>query len=275
VSGKEHLGEWRGSQGSAHGLQPRQAALGWGVFVVLAALAWVGTIRQASGMGIEAGTMGMTLPFFLVMWVFMMAAMMFPSVAPVSIRWVRAIAHRANSGTRGLRMALFVSGYLFSWASYGLLAFFALMATESLVDDSQGTGRWLGTGVFVFAGLYQLTPLKNACLRHCRSPLMQLVQYSSWKGRARDLRVGFHHGAYCVGCCWGLMVVFLAVGVMNVAAMAVLSAVIFLEKLWRHGKVLSVLVGLAFLAIAALVAFYPSLLPALQPGEMPGQMGRM
>jgi predicted metal-binding membrane protein len=261
--------------GSAHGLGFRQAALAWGVFIVLAALAWVATIRQASGMGIEAGTMGMVLPLFLVMLVLMMAAMMFPSVAPVSIRWVRAIARRADAGSRGLRMALFVSGYLIAWASYGLLAFVALMAMERVVGSSPGVGRWVGTGLFLFAGLYQLTPLKNACLRHCRSPLMQLLQYTSWKGRARDLRVGLHHGAYCVGCCSGLMVVLLAMGVMNLMAMVGLTAVIFLEKLWRHGKLLSIVVGIAFLAIAGVVAFYPSLLPALEPGDMSGEMGGM
>jgi predicted metal-binding membrane protein len=261
-------------RGSAHGLQLRQAALAWGVFVVLAALAWVVTIRQASGMGIEAGTMGMALPSFLIVWVLMMAAMMFPSVAPVSIRWVRAITRRAGPG-RPLRMGLFVTGYLFAWAAFGLLAFFALAATERVVGGPPGAGRWLGAGVFAFAGLYQLTPLKNACLRHCRSPLMQLLQYSGWKGRARDLKVGLHHGAYCVGCCWGLMVVLLAVGVMNVAAMAGLAAVIFLEKLWRHGKLLSVLVGIVFLATAALVAFHPSLLPALHPSDLSGEMSRM
>ena len=215
----------------------------------------------------------MALPPFLFVWVLMMAAMMFPSVAPVSIRWVRAIARRANAGQRGLRMTLFVSGYLLAWVSYGLLAFLALMATERLVGSSQGAGRWLGAGVFVFAGLYQLTPLKNTCLRHCRSPLMQLMQYSSWKGRARDLRVGLHHGAYCVGCCWGLMVVLLALGFMNVAAMVGVTAVILLEKLWRHGKLVSILVGIALLAMAALVAIDPSLLPALQPGGIRGDMG--
>lgn len=116
-------------------------------------------------------------------------------------------------------------------------------------------------------------PNQSACLRHCRSPLMQFLQYASWKGRARDLRVGLHHGAYCVGCCWGLMVVLLVVGLMNVAAMVGLTAVIFLEKLWRHGKLLSILVGLALLAMAALVAIHPSILAALQPGNMSGAMG--
>jgi predicted metal-binding membrane protein len=135
-------------RGSAHGLGLRRAALAWGVFVVLAALAWAVTIRQAFGMGIEVGTMGMVLPLFLGMWVLMMAAMMLPSVAPVSIRWVRVIARRANAGSRALRMALFVSGYLLAWASYGLLAFFALMAIERLVGSSPGVGRWVGYGSF-------------------------------------------------------------------------------------------------------------------------------
>jgi predicted metal-binding membrane protein len=262
-------------RGSAHGLRFTHAAVAWGVLAGLAALAWFVTIRQASGMGIEAGTMGMSLPSFVVVWVLMMAAMMFPSVAPVSIRWVRAIARKAGAGTRGLRMALFVTGYLGAWASYGVFSFLALVATEHVLGASPRVGRWIGAGVFVFAGVYQLTPLKNACLRHCRSPFMQLLQYGSWKGRTRDLRVGFHHGAYCVGCCWGLMVVLLAVGVMNVAAMAGLAAVIFLEKLWRHGKLFSVFVGVALVAIGALVAFYPSLLPALQPGDIGAEMGGM
>jgi predicted metal-binding membrane protein len=74
------------------------------------------------------------------------------------------------------------------------------------------------------AGLYQLTPFKDVCLRHCRSPLMQLLHYANFKRRWRDLRVGLHHGLYCVGCCWGLMAVLIAVGSMNVAAMAALAA---------------------------------------------------
>src|SRR5205814_1379378 len=92
----------------------------------------------------------------------------------------------------------------------------------------------------------------------------------SYKGRARDLRVGTHHGLYCVGCCWGLMVVLVAVGVMNVAAMVGLAAVIFLEKLWKRGVLFSHLVGVAFLAIAGLAVFYPDLLPALQRGAVHG-----
>lgn len=242
----------------------RQLAPAWVALVALAALAWAVTIRQANGMGVGPGTMGMALPLFLLMWVAMMAAMMFPSVAPIAILWTRAIRGRSQGAAMLGRMASFLGGYLLAWTGYGLLAFAALLGTERLVELSPEGAKWLGVGIFAVGGFYQLTPLKDACLRHCRSPMMSLLHYGNFKGRTRDLRVGVHHGLYCVGCCWGLMLVLVAVGVMNIAAMAALAAVIFLEKLWRHGRGLSRAIGVAFLAIAVLVPFYPSLLPGLR-----------
>jgi predicted metal-binding membrane protein len=210
--------------------------------------------------------MGMALPLFLGVWVTMMAAMMFPSVAPVAILWTRAISRKETGMARARRTGLFVSGYLLAWSAYGVVAFAALVGTQHLVSVAPGGVKWLGVAIFAVAGLYQLTPLKDRCLAHCRSPLMQLLHYSGFRGRARDLRVGFHHGAYCVGCCWGLMVVLIALGVMNVAAMAGLAVVIFLEKLSRHGRALARGVGLIFLGVAVLAPFHPWLLPALRSG---------
>ena len=252
----------------------RQVATPWFILVVLAALAWVVTVRQAGGMGIGPGTMGMTFPLFMGMWVAMMAAMMFPSVAPIAILWTRGIARRSDGMERAGRIASFVSGYLITWAAFGAVAFAALLGTQRLVDVSPQAAKWLGVSIFALAGVYQLTPLKSACLRHCRSPMMQLLHYSNFKGSARDLRVGAHHGAYCVGCCWGLMVVLVAVGVMNVAAMAGLAGVIFLEKLWKRGELLSRVVGVAFIAVAALAVAYPhALLPALHGSSMSSMSG--
>ena len=251
----------------------RQSALTWASLILLAALAWVVTVKQAGGMGIGPGTMGMALPFFLGMWVTMMAAMMFPSVAPVAILWTRAIGLKTAGVERARRTTLFVSGYLLAWLAYGLVAFAALLGTQRLVRVAPGGAKWLGVAVFAAAGIYQLTPLKDRCLAHCRSPLMQLLHYSGYRGRGRDLRVGLHHGAYCVGCCWGLMVVLIAVGVMNVAAMAGLAVVIFLEKLSRHGRALARLVGVGFLGVAFFAPFYPWLLPALRVGHMGMTMG--
>ncbi len=247
-------------------LQWRDLAVAWGLMVLLAALAWVLTVRQAGGMGVEPGTMGLTLPLFLVLWLVMMIAMMFPSVAPVAITWARAIANRSSGAVRAVRITAFVSGYLLVWTAFGLVAYGLLVLTGDLVEENPGAGRWIAAAAFLLAGLQQLGPLKNVCLRHCRNPLLQLIGYAQFRPWARDLRVGLHHGLYCLGCCWGLMIVLIPMGVMNVAAMAALAAVIFLEKLWRYGPWLSRAVGLGFLALAAVAAFAPAqhwLLPGL------------
>ena len=96
-------------------------------------------------------------------------------------------------------------------------------------------GRCAGVAAYLACGLYQLSSLKLRCLRHCRSPLSLFFHCSSFRGRLRDLRVGAHHGAYCLGCCWALMVVLLALGAMSVVPMLVLAAVVVTEKLWIRG----------------------------------------
>ncbi|NWF29500.1 DUF2182 domain-containing protein [Streptomyces sp. PKU-EA00015] len=248
-------------------LPRRDLAAAWILMVLLAGLAWVLTVAQSQDMGMEPGTMGLALPLFLLLWVTMMVAMMFPSVAPVAIAWARAIGRQSAGVARAARIAQFAGGYLLSWTAFGLFAYGALAATGRLVDDHPGVGRWLGAAAFLLAGLYQCGPLKRMCLLHCRNPLAHLIQYARWRPWARDLRVGTHHGLYCVGCCSGLMIVLLPLGVMNVAAMAGLAALIFLEKLWRWGPWLTWVVGIAFLVLAALAPFHDGLLPGLQMSE--------
>jgi predicted metal-binding membrane protein len=160
-------------------------------------------------------------------------------------------------------LGAFLSGYLVAWSAYGFAAFVALLVTERLVDSSPQVAKWLGVALFAAAGIYQFTALKDVCLRHCRSPMMTFLGYANFKRRARDFKVGAHHGAYCVGCCWGLMIVLVAVGVMNVAAMAALAAVILLEKLSPSGKKLERLFGVALIALAALAAIHPEVMPGL------------
>jgi predicted metal-binding membrane protein len=247
----------------------RALAPAWLVLVALATLAWVVTVQQAREMGIGPGTMGMALPAFLVLWVVMMAAMMFPSVAPVAVTWVRSIRANETGGRRAYRIASFVAGYLIAWTAFGVVAFIALLGAEQLVERAPEAAKWLAVVIFLAAGIYQLTPLKRACLRHCRAPIMQLLHYANYKGRMRDLRVGVHHGVYCVGCCWGLMAVLIAVGAMNVAAMVALAAVIFIEKLWRRGEGFSKAVGIVFILIALALPFAPGLAPALREAPMP------
>ncbi|MFE3857051.1 DUF2182 domain-containing protein [Streptomyces griseorubiginosus] len=251
--------------GTGGGLLPtRDLAAAWSLMVLIAVPAWLLTIGQARDMGVEPGTMGMALPLFLLLWATMMAAMMLPSMAPVAITWVRGIGRQSSGWTRTARTVEFVAGYLLVWTASGLLTYAALALTGSLLDDRPTAGRWIGSAAFLLAGLYQLGPLKSVCLRHCRDPLGHLVHYSGYRGPARDLRVGLHHGAYCVGCCAGLMVVLVPLGVMNVAAMAGLAVVIFLEKLWSRGPLLARATGVVFLVLAVLAPFQDWLLPGLR-----------
>ncbi len=251
----------------------RQLALPWAVVVAAAAVAWVATVALYRDMGNGPGTMGLTLLPFLGLWVVMMAAMMLPSVAPVAVLWARVISGTSAGVGRVARMSTFLGGYLLTWAVVGAAAFAALSGTGWLLTSSPTGAKWLGVAIFVGAGIYQLTPWKDWCLRRCRSPVGALIYYSGFKGRGRDLRVGLHHGATCAGCCWGLMIVLVAVGVMNVAVMAALAAVIFMEKLWRYGKPFGQAVGLVLVGVGALAIRFPWLLPGLHASGMPKMPG--
>ena len=250
-------------------LPPRQLALPWLAAAALAAAAWAITVRQARDMGNGPGTMGLALLPFLGLWIVMMSAMMLPSVAPVAVLWTRSISGTSTGPGRVARMSLFLGGYLLAWAACGAVAFAALAGTGRLPAASPTAAKWLGVAIFLTAGIYQLTPWKDWCLRRCRSPLGALMHYLGFRGRSRDVRVGLHHGATCAGCCWGLMIVLIAVGVMNLAVMAGLAAVIFAEKLWRHGKLFGQAVGILLVAAGILAVWFPWLLPGLHVTAMP------
>jgi predicted metal-binding membrane protein len=250
-------------------MPPRQLAVPWLAVVALAAVAWVVTVVLARTMGNGPGTMGLALLPFLGLWLVMMAAMMLPSVAPVAVLWTRLIGGGPAGPARAARMGTFLGGYLLAWAACGMAAFAALAGAGRLLTASPVAARWLGVAIFIVAGVYQLTPWKGWCLRRCRSPVGALVFYLGFKGRSRDLRVGVHHGTACAGCCWGLMIVLVAVGVMNVAVMAVLAVVIFAEKLWRYGKPFGQAVGVLLVAVGVLAIWFPWLLPGLHVSGMP------
>jgi predicted metal-binding membrane protein len=228
--------------------------------LALAALAWAAAIAWARDLGNGRGTMGVSATAFLAMWTLMMTAMMLPAVSPVASLYSQTIRTR-----RATRVPIFVGGYLLAWAAAGIPAYAALRLVDHFAGVSDAAMRAVAVVVLVAAGAYQLTPLKTRCLRHCRSPLAQLLHFGNIKGRGRDLKVALHHAAYCLGCCWALMLLFVAFGVMSVWAMVGLAVVIFAEKLARHGDAFARSIGVACLVLSALVTVSPTIAHKIIP----------
>jgi predicted metal-binding membrane protein len=246
-----------GSQGLARprpGLATREVAF----LLILAAGAWAATLVLARGMAGMAGTMGLGLALFVPVWTLMMAAMMLPSVAPTASLYARTFRENRTVRTAGL-----VAGYLAVWAVAGVPAYGLAWLAGWLTTRHPSAAHITAVAVFAVCGIYQLSNLKDRCLAHCRSPLGLLLHYGSYRGRSRDLRVGVHHGAYCLGCCWALMVILIAVGVMNFAAMIGLAALVLVEKMWRWGPATGRLAGAAVLALAVATIWLPWLAPGL------------
>jgi predicted metal-binding membrane protein len=203
------------------------------VLFVLAGVGWWWTVDQMSGMDNGPWTALGTLGWFLGVWVVMMAAMMFPSVSPTI-----ALYARMTSAQSGVRPLLFALGYLVTWAAAGAVAFavaFAGSRTAGDVLSWDSAGRWVAGATLIVAAIYELTPLKDACLGKCRSPLGLLL--GTWRdGPSGALRMGMKNGAWCVGCCWALMASFFALGIMSIVWMTVIAGLIAIEKTlpWRR-----------------------------------------
>jgi predicted metal-binding membrane protein len=176
--------------------------------------------------------------------------------APIGVAHGLA-ARQDHPGRRAARIAGLVAGYLAVWAAAGLPAYGLAWLAGWMAGQHPGAAHVVTVAAFAVVGIYQLSPLKDRCLARCRSPLGLLLHYGSYWGRSRDLRVGVHHGGYCLGCCWGLMVLLIAVGVMNVAAMVGLAALVLIEKVWRWGPAAGRLAGVAALAFAAATIWLP------------------
>jgi predicted metal-binding membrane protein len=246
--------------------------------LVLAVVAWLVTDERMGGMesmpGMDLGGLG----FYVTVWVVMMAAMMFPSVAPTVLTYERLREGHRERGGGAARdaTALFVAGYLVVWSAVGV-AGYGLIELGRALDPSwlawDEAGRWVTGGVIVSAAVYQLTPAKNACLVKCRSPFMFLAE--RWRhGRLGALRLGAAHGAWCVGCCWALMAALFAVGVMSLGWMAVIAAFIAGEKLLPWPRTARFGVATALLALGLAVALVPGDVPGFsQPGGEMEMMG--
>jgi predicted metal-binding membrane protein len=237
-----------------------------GVLLALGALAWAVTADRMGGMDGGPGTDPGSVGFFVIVWVVMMAAMMFPSVLPMVVVYDRV-------SRRHGRTPIFVAGYILTWTGAGLLAYGLFVGGRAVAGDALAwdrAGRYVAAGVLMVAAVYQLTPLKDRCLTKCRGPLRFVLE--GWRdGRAGALRMGAAQGAWCVGCCWALMASLFALGVMSLAWMAFVAALIALEKLvpWRVAANRAIALGL--LAIGIGLAAAPSSVPGLTvPGSGSG-----
>jgi predicted metal-binding membrane protein len=240
-------------------------------FVLLgAAAAWVGVVAVARHMGPMPGTMGVGLRTFTAIWALMMAAMMLPSVTPFASLYTRTFTDR-----RGQRLTVLLAGYLLVWTAAAVPAYGLAWLADQAVGGHPAAATALAVAIFVACGVYQLTPFKDRCLARCRSPLGFLMKFASYRGRTRDLRVGLYHGGFCLACCWALMALLVVFGLMNLAAMVVLSAVVLVEKTGRWGRPFSVALGIAALVLAVLVVFDPHLAPGLSPAGPVTDMSHM
>jgi predicted metal-binding membrane protein len=237
---------------------------------VLAALGWWWIVGQMRGMDDGPWTALGTFGWFLAVWVVMMAAMMFPSVAPTVALYARMTKPRLP-----LAPAAFTTGYLLTWAAAGVAAWIIALGASLLAGDVlawDNAGRTLAGATVIVAAVYELTPLKDVCLGKCRSPLGFLL--GSWRdGLVGGLRMGAKNGAWCVGCCWALMASLFALGVMSITWMALVAGLIAIEKTlpWRRAATYGTAVVLLVLGVLILTS--PQAIPWLtMPAAQPMQM---
>ncbi len=224
------------------------------------------------GMDAGPGTDPGALTFYVSAWVVMMAAMMFPSIAPMVRTYglvLRRRRRRKGAVAPATGITLFVAGYLVTWAAFGIAAYAViglLAALEVPALAWNEAGRYLAGGVILAAAVYQLTPLKDACLSRCRGPLHFLLE--RWRdGLGGALRLGIEHGAWCVGCCWALMAALFALGVMNITWMVLVAALIAIEKLFPWKRIANRGVATVLVVLGLAVALTPASVPGLTVPE--------
>jgi predicted metal-binding membrane protein len=240
-------------------------AIRFGVPIVLftaAAIGWWWSLRMVDDMrademaGMDMSTTALGSVGFVVAWLAMMAAMMLPTVAPVSKLYLRAVPRG-----RVAPFPYFVVGYLAVWmipAFPGYLAWRALAAP--IAAGADWAGRLAG-GVFLIAGLWQLTPLKKRCLQHCRSPMSFFMRFGrNIEKPIGAARMGAYHGLFCGGCCWAMFALLTAIGTMNIGWMLLLTALIASEKTLAKGELIAVIAGGLALVFGVVLFASPSIM---------------
>jgi predicted metal-binding membrane protein len=240
--------------------------------LALAALAWLVTRERMLGMDAGPGTDPGGLGFYVVSWVVMMSAMMFPSIAPMVLTFGFVQKRRRERAAVASAVSpwVFVAGYLLTWSAFGLVAYGLYVGVRSLSIPAfswHRGGPYVAGMVLLAAAAYQLTPAKNACLSRCRAPL-HFVLHNWSDGPAGAVRMGIAHGAWCVGCCWALMASLFALGIMSIPWMIGVSVLIAVEKLLPRKRLANILVAATLAALGLGVMISPANVPWLTlPGS--------
>jgi predicted metal-binding membrane protein len=249
-------------------LETRATVITAGTLVVLAAVAWWLTVQRAhdmQGMVQGLGSVGAMMAFdmsagvFLAMWVTMMVAMMFPTIAPIVLLH-RMVMQKQGAGTAPT--VAFVAGYLVSWAIAGLVPLAVLLGVRHITAGASWVAPTAGV-VLIVAGAYQFTAWKEVCQKACRTPLTFLTTHSFGTGLRGAARTGAVHGLYCLGCCWALMAVLVVVGLMNLVWMAAIAVIFLAEKHWEHGLLLTKVAGIGIAGLGVAILFSPSVLTSI------------
>ena len=247
------------------------AALAWAYVLWLAADMDMGGMSM-SGFRMVPDGMGMMAPaiapwsaieftLVFVMWAVMMVGMMAPSAAPMILMYAHVGRQGKTGGKPFAATGWFAAGYFLAWIGFSLAATLVqwVMEREALLDARMtNTNTLIGAGVLIGAGIYQWTPIKDACLSNCQTPFGFLMSHGGFRSSIRGcMHLGLLHGTYCVGCCWILMAVLFVVGVMNVLWIALLALLVLLERLTPSGRWVARIVGVVCIAVGAWMVLSP------------------
>ena len=257
---------------------PSDRAVILGSLIALAAAAWGLLIWQSVAMDDEMSlTMGMSPPLFIALWVAMMVAIMYPTAAPMIMAFARIHNDRRERGKAFVPTWIFAGSYIALWSATGILAYGVAVVGDYLANQSawlSDNAPRLGGGLLIVAGLYQLTPLKDICLSKCRTPMSFLM--NSWReGFGGAVHMGLEHGAYCLGCCWLLFLIIFPLGMMNIGVLALITILIFAEKVLALGRYVTYAAGAGLVVYGAVVVFVPEALPMTMDNSHIEQMSGM
>jgi predicted metal-binding membrane protein len=248
----------------------RTSATAGVLLLLLAGCAWLvlaGPLAQGmAGMG-----MGTRAPaLFLVIWSVMTVAMMVPATVPVLLLHR---LHGERTGAGSLPTIAFLGGYLLVWSAAGLAALALVLVEDFAAGAAHVPTTAMSAAALVVAGAYQLTPIKAACLRACRSPLAVLAEHVPGRRLTHELAGGTRHGSWCLACCWSLMAVLLLLGAMNLVWMAVVTVLFLLEKAHPQGAAIARVAGVLLILLGVAGLAHPELLTTVSGGMPPTAMG--